>query len=219
MTAPGPQEVSRPEDRAISFLRHRFEALGYDFVPEPDPSSLPVFLAGYRPDAVATRGTEQVAIEIKTRGYNSERIAALHSRFVGQPNWRLAVAIVDDSLPDENPIPVPKIEELRGAVARVEALLAQGHAEPALLMSFALLEAAHNLANGNKDDRFLKPGTVVQSLAMEGLIDREVERRLRSIITARNSIAHGSIKTRVKPDDVGLVLTTVERVLASVFAI
>ena len=206
------------ERQAVNLLRSRFEALGYRFEPEPDPSDLPSFLSGYRPDAIATRGDEHVAIEVKSRGGDTRSIAELRSLFAGHPTWRLAVVLGNDALPDEEPVPVPKVGELREAAERVASLLDQGFAEPALLMGFAVLEAAQKLAGGSGDERFLKPGTVVQSLAMEGLIDRETEAKLRSIIATRNSIAHGAIRERVNPDDVRLVLATIERVLATAFA-
>jgi uncharacterized protein YutE (UPF0331/DUF86 family) len=58
------------------------------------------------------------------------------------------------------------------------------------------------------------PGTVVQTLAMDGYIAPDTERRMRELIALRNQIVHGDVVAEPAAEDVNLVLTAVEEILA-----
>ncbi len=58
------------------------------------------------------------------------------------------------------------------------------------------------------------PGTVVQALAMKGVIEPETECALRSLIALRNRIVHGDLAADPRADDVAPVLAAVDMALS-----
>ncbi|RYY05277.1 MAG: hypothetical protein EON55_27605 [Alphaproteobacteria bacterium] len=80
-------------------------------------------------------------------------------------------------------------------------------------MAFALLEASLQSLSTTDDRRPRRPDTVVQTLAMLGLIDADKEVRLRTLAELRNRIVHGDLTQRVGRDDVRWMLLTIRGML------
>ena len=59
------------------------------------------------------------------------------------------------------------------------------------------------------------PGTVLQTLAMNGYIEPQLERRMRSLIDLRNRIVHRDIDVEPTSADVQLVLSAISETLAA----
>jgi uncharacterized protein YutE (UPF0331/DUF86 family) len=208
------------EERVFNRLRPRFEELGYEFTVQPDGGLLPGFLDGYVPDAIATRADDRVVMEIKgSHARDSERILELRRRFEGQTDWRLTVIYGIDDVPHDMIIPMPEIQAVREKSSEVRAMVERGYVPAALVMAFSLLESALHLVSASEERRPKKPGTVVQELAMDGLIDGPVEERLRSLIDLRNRIVHGDLSRDVAARDVVLVLAAVDRAIGAAFAV
>ena len=208
------------EERVFNRLRPRFEELGYEFTAQPDGSLLPGFLDGYVPDAIATRADDRVVIEIKgSHASGSDKILALRRRFEGQTDWRLTVIYGSDDVSQDMIIPMPEIEAVRNRSSEVRAMVESGYVHAALVMAFSLLESTLHLVTSSDGGRPKKPGTVLQELAMNGLIDRPFEDRLRSLIDVRNGIVHGDLARKVAAGDVDFMLAAVDRAIGSAFAI
>lgn len=146
----------------------------------------------------------------------SGKIAEIARRFERQPGWRFTVTFGgnDAQLP---PVPRDAVEKIRTAAAGVEKMLADGHDAAALVMAFSLLEATTRATRGQSSPP-LKPGTVVQTLAMDGLIDPDLAMRLRELVGTRNSVVHGNTSAHVTQEDVRAVLSAVEGALTAAFA-
>lgn len=203
------------ETAFLENLRPEYEERGYRFVVHPRPSELPVFFATYVPDAVALRADDNVAIEVKSRETAASQQSLLRIRQLleGQPGWQLRVAHVGRE-GSARQLPVSTRESVSERVRDVERLLESGDIRAAFVIAWSLLEAALNSARPNADKRPRTPGTVVQTLAMEGLISEQMEVSLRPLTELRNRVVHGDLTTEPSQADVELVLSAVRAVLA-----
>ena len=74
---------------------------GYSVTIKPDPSVIPFDLQRYRPDILATRGDENLIIDIKTRGSRRsiERYKEIAEIVGNHKNWRFMLSTVDETEP------------------------------------------------------------------------------------------------------------------------
>jgi uncharacterized protein YutE (UPF0331/DUF86 family) len=112
-------------------------------------------------------------------------------------------------------IPPAGPETVRGRVSEVHTLIAEGHVRPAFLMAWSLLEAALRTLDGEGTSGPRSAGTVVQTLAMSGYIEPEMEQRMRALIPVRNQVAHGDLTIEPALSDVYLVLSAIEETLSA----
>ncbi|WP_298955882.1 hypothetical protein [uncultured Methylobacterium sp.] len=211
------QITSLPETERhlLDRLRERYEAEGYSFVAGPPRAALPDFLHDHVPDALACKPGRNVAIAIKRQsGRSTERdLATIRQRLEGHPGWHLHVAYAGADPSDAVTIPVASQSVIRSRTGDVRALLAQGHRRPAFVTAWSLLEAALGVREERMGYRPSTPGTVVQSLAMNGYIEPATERALYALIDLRNRVVHGDLTAEPSAGDVERVLATVEEVL------
>ncbi|MEN3793846.1 HepT-like ribonuclease domain-containing protein [Fulvimarina sp. MAC3] len=82
------------------------------------------------------------------------------------------------------------------------------------MAAWSLLEASFRyIDTGEASVKRFAPGTVLQSLSMEGYIEEEREEALRNLVDTRNRIVHGDLEIEPTNEMVELVLDTVETVL------
>ncbi|GJD99424.1 hypothetical protein [Methylobacterium isbiliense] len=206
--------LQEAETRFIDSLRARYEADGFTFTAHPDRGDLPDFLGGYRPDALARKSGQNIVIEVKGRsGLADPRLQEIRRLFDGRPDWRLHVAVMGTDPLASVAIAGVEPAAIRAAVKEADALLAQGHRRAAFILAWSFLEAALRARGRAEVGRALSPGSVIQSLAMNGLIEADRERRLRDLIDLRNRIVHGDVEADPTTDEVELVLRTIDLVL------
>ncbi|WP_407521208.1 HepT-like ribonuclease domain-containing protein [Methylobacterium oryzisoli] len=202
------------EARFLDGLRTRYEADGFTFTAHPERGDLPDFLGGYMPDALARRPGQNIVIEVKGRsGLADPRLQEIRRLFDGRPDWRFHLAVMGADPSASMEIARVAPAAVRGAVEDADALLAQGHRRAAFVLAWSLLEAALRARSRDNPGAALSPGAVVQSLAMNGLIEADRERSLRNLIGLRNRIVHGDVEADPAPDAVDLVLRSVDHVL------
>jgi Holliday junction resolvase len=90
---------SMQHESAVHSTASELEKKGYSVIIEPDPSIIPFELNQYCPDILATRGNENLIIEIKTRGsYRSiERYKEIAEIVGNHENWRFMLSTIDES--------------------------------------------------------------------------------------------------------------------------
>lgn len=202
------------ERQFIETLRARYEKDGFTFQAEPGLDQLPDFLAGYQPDAVAHKSGQYVAIDVRRGpGPSEPSLPAIRRLFDGHPDWRLHVAVMANDPLRTIAIRRADPAEIRAHDAEIRALYAAGHRRAAFVMAWALMEAALRLTRDEAASAN-PPGTVVQALAMNGLIEPETERSLHALVALRNRIVHGDLAAEPTADELGLVLAAVESVLS-----
>lgn len=112
-------------------------------------------------------------------------------------------------------IPVAAPATVHDRLNEVRALIAQEHRRAAFIMAWSLLEAALRALDGESTSRLRAPGTIVQTLAMNGYIEPETERRMRTLIDLRNRIVHGDLAAEPETEDVELVLSAIEQAMTA----
>ena len=110
-------------------------------------------------------------------------------------------------------IPVAGTPAIRHRVNEVRGLIAKGQRRSAFVMAWSLLEATLRALDRDTASRPRSPGTVVQTLAMNGYIDPDTERRMRDLIGLRSRIVHGDLDAEPTKADVELLLSGVEEAL------
>ena len=199
----------------LDSLRSEYENKGYRFVVHPTRSELPAFFATYEPDAVALGPDHNVAIEVKSRPSHTaeQSLQRIRKLFEGHPDWQLTVAYMGSDASGARSLPVPSRSAVLDRTHEVELLAKEGAIRASFVVAWSLLEAALNAALPEADKRPRTPGTVVQTLAMNGLISEEAEQSLRSLVDVRNRIVHGDLSAEPSSDDVEVVLSAVKSVL------
>ncbi|MDP3896472.1 MAG: hypothetical protein Q8Q62_07335 [Mesorhizobium sp.] len=210
--------MNRPFDEAetsyLESMRSHYEESGYTFIVHPQSTQLPEFLAGYLPDAIACRPGENIAIELKSRASaNQQSLQRIGKLFEGRPDWKLTVAYMGNAAIDAHILPVLSRPTVLEQVEDVELLMEQGNLRAAFMLAWSLLEAALNSVRPNLHKQPRTPGTVVQTLAMDGLISEQSDRSLRSLVELRNRVVHGDLTAEPTRADVQTVLEAVRAVL------
>jgi len=173
------------EGVVLERLRDRYERDGYSFYAYPPSDLLPQFLGKYRPDAIALRDDEKIAIEIKERTNEQSRmrLSEIANLFKAQEDWHFLVFNVDDLDRDPN-IRTYGIDEIEGALREVDHLGAAGQLRAAFVLGWAALEAATRaLLAGEPQDKMrpISPDQMSEMLAANGLIEQNSAKILRDL--------------------------------------
>ncbi|HMK88904.1 MAG TPA: hypothetical protein VK446_04625 [Methylocystis sp.] len=196
---------------ALDALEPRWRRQGYTVVREPEPSQLPAFFKGFRPDAIAIGKTPQLVIEVLPRYKASveERTRQLESLFAGREDWRLEFVYA----PRESPPPdVVSRERVRGALDAAHAV-AESDARAALLLAWAALEAAARVQEPALAADALTPGSLIDVLVSMGHATQDEGEQLRVLGEQRDALAHGSLDVTPAPTEVAWLIGTAKRVV------
>jgi uncharacterized protein YutE (UPF0331/DUF86 family) len=213
-----PAQTSSNEVRTLlEGLRSRYEAEGFTFTIEPVRSMLPPFLGAYAPDALAQKPGLNIAIEVKARQSQAtqEDLREIRRLFDGHPDWQFNVFFMGFEPLQSVTVPTASSVDIRRRMEEVRVLEKQGHYRPAFVMAWALLEAALQSVDDNTTSKPRAPGTVVQTLAMNGYIAPDMERRMRELIGLRNQIVHGNVVAEPTAENVDLMLAAINETLAA----
>lgn len=196
-------------------MRPHYEERGYRFAVRPLGTEIPDFLASHRPDAVAWKGDGGIVIKLVSRPAQIAQpsVVELRNLIEEHPEWQLIVAHMGRDPSDTREMPVAGRGSILSRVDEAERLAADGHVAAAFVLGWSLLEATLNSLHPTADKRPRTPGTVVQTLSMNGDISYEMEKALRPLIDLRNRIVHGDLDAMPSLDDVRQVLTAVRTAL------
>jgi uncharacterized protein YutE (UPF0331/DUF86 family) len=204
----------------IDRLRPRFEEMGYEFTMTPIRALLPGIMGEEIPDAMATRDDDRVIIMIRDPSIDgSTDILALRRRFEHQTEWRIAILHHDDDVSQEFVIPMPQIDSIRSRSHDVRRMAEDGHADAALVMAYGLLHSTLRTISSEEGREPMKTGSVVQKMVEDGLMDRSVETRIRSMISMRDRIVHGDAHAEATMDQVSLLLKTVGGAIGAAYGV
>lgn len=182
-------------DAAVEQLAIDLRSDGYDVVIEPQGADLPVSLRDVRPDLLASKDGQHIVYDVKLRGSPTRSYEELRRRVEAIPghSFRLYFAPDDDRDLD---FPPPSETTIRRALADPERLLAEGQVAAALLLGWSLFEAAarRRMADdANDPKRGVTPEGLLVRLVHLGYLDDSELARLRTIVRARNRVAHGDL--------------------------
>ena len=186
------------ERTVLARAKRNLEREGYTVALEPEPESLPEFLRGFRPDAIAHRGDEHVVIEVKSSAASStpHHLRALADEIIRHPGWRLQIVLA--GYPDEEKLPLPERltpADIQSHLSSARQIFSEGARGAALLLLWSVLEAVacQKLAEIGVDRRGpLVPISMLKDLTSFGFMEQEQYDRLKGLVSLRNAAAHGN---------------------------
>ena len=205
------------ERETLRMLKAAYEQRGYSFVLEPSAAVLPPFLEDYRPDAIALKAPGGVVIEVvSSSGRSQPRVQELKRLFAGQKDWTLDV--VTAKREDLSNIPASSTDQIATELDAIPDVAAT-HARGALLLAWAVLEAAARVASRSANEaseRAIVPAQIPDILTREGFIDQSTAIWLRTMAKVRNSVAHGDVSRHVSRDEIDRITSIIRNVLNEV---
>lgn len=191
----------------------QLEAEGFEVIARPSRHRLPPFMQSYSPDAIALREDKNLAIEVLRKGGSSEKkLDELRNLLVGHRDWELRVYWISPASVPE-PIEPSAPEDIGQAIKTIEHLAGEGRLAPALLMSWAALEA---LGRGLSPETIVRPqtpGRLTEVLAAEGYVTPTEADLLRRVASVRNRLIHGGLSERASVGDIDSFLAILRTLL------
>ena len=207
-------------ERALQ-LAQEYRDKGYEVLLEPTLENLPDFLQKYRPDIIASRGSESVVIEVKSRSaLNSashQYLRDLAQLIEQQPGWRFELVITnpEDTAYSRQAEESFQQSEIESRLQVAKQIVTQ-HVESSFLYSWSLVEATLRLVvqkEGLNSQRF-SPIYLVKELVIEGVISKSEYQLLMNAISLRNAIIHGFKTTQqITQDSVYELIEITEQLL------
>lgn len=167
------------------------EAEGYQVIVQPTGTFLPPFLKGITPDAIAVRGNEKLVIEVVRRtAQKAEKIKAISERVKQEPGWTLRLigtnTRIDEPAVQSRDVILERVREAR-------KLARSGHADAALLMAWATMEATARMRTPEQYRRPQTPGRIIETLTEAGELKQAEAAFARALIEKRNKLIHGQL--------------------------
>ncbi len=196
-------------ERAAS-VAGRYRQRGYQVVEEPTVEQLPDFLRelNFRPDLLATNGSESVIVEIQSFGQvaRSQVMEQVAETVERHPKWRLELIL--GHLPEpidpeqaagglqaigELGSPTIGFSEIEGRIGNSKYLASVGELQAAVILLWSALEAT--LRNGLQrvPASFINnvPAAILKQGVAYGLMDPEDYETLNRLLPVRNAAVHG----------------------------
>jgi len=208
------------EQKSLDTAAQEYENKGYRVIKEPDPSQLPDFLKGFRPDLIAYGDRENVVVEAKSSDTlpRSLDMVSLADVVNAQSGWRFQLIVTGPSMREE----AAGLDwwEIRHRVADARELL-DGQEDAAAVLAWSAAEATmrliakqHRVSLGSVQRN--APSFLVTKLYALGLLSREDYDVLSEGVQMRNLIVHGYRSSGPTQDEVRKLVDSVERLLAEV---
>ena len=202
------------EDSDIELVRLAIpglEAEGYQVIVQPTGTFLPPFLKGLVPDAIAVRGDEKLVIEVVRRTpQQAEKVKAISERVKQAPGWTLRVIGTNTRIDEPA---VQSRDVILERIAEARKLAQAGHAEAALLMAWATMEASARLKSPARYRRPQTPSWIVETLTEDGELTQANAAFARALGEKRNALAHGQLGVDVGKAEIERFLDIVAALL------
>lgn len=206
--------------RAERLIAKRYEERGYVVTLEPLRSAIPFSLGNYRPDILATKGDENILIEVKTPGarIDSEVYFRLDQEVQQHPGWQFLLVTITQAELQENASSVAgnvSVESIRAHLRSIDRLAEvpeiAGLVLPRLWMAYVSALRLLALNEGVEVDDYTDLSLInrVYSAGMISIAEYEAGRRL---MTLRNHAVH-SLETLETPADCKQLRQMVDMIL------
>jgi len=184
-------------NRKLQEIAADYRARGYGVFIEPDPTELPEFLAGFRPDLVAFGPQDSVVVELKvgTQTAVSERFRELAEAIQRQPGWRFSLVVIDPRSDDVAPSAQQLLNrnEILDRLEEADELLKAGTKDVAFILLWISIEALLRriaIQEGLPLER-VPPSALIKELYSLGVLSRNDLDTAQRAFSVRNSIVHG----------------------------
>jgi hypothetical protein len=133
------------DDIRVPEIAEELASRGWQVIPDPDPSLFPFDTDGYRPSLLARKGSENVMVEVRTRGrlVSTGRFVDVAREVRRHAGWRFVRVTpedVDVAVVPEGGDPIPTWEQLEDRIARAERLYGAKEVDRAFLSLWIALE-------------------------------------------------------------------------------
>ncbi|WP_426943826.1 hypothetical protein ACP4J5_12380 [Pseudomonas oryzihabitans] len=206
-------------EEKIDSLARDYLQQGFSVIKEPSADAIPFDLAGYIPDLIATKGSLNLIIEVKTKAsrVSIDKFQSLAQEIALHDGWRFLLVTLDDV--DSSKIPsandeLPTWHELDHKLQQAQSLIAEGALEPAVLYLWSIFEAAlrkRAIAQRIPVERLPAP-MLIKHMYSQGEVSVNDIDQIREFMDKRNRVAHGANEA-VDPHELSLVFQTVNRIL------
>jgi hypothetical protein len=193
-------------------VANEYKKKGYRVILEPRISDLPDALKklNFQPDIIATLGDTNLVIEVKTfESIKNKNLAELAERIKAMEGW-------DFELVYTNPKSKPQIpseattdsyEEIKNNLNRAAKFLdtdaSKEYPDAALLLIWSAVENALrvNYKTYKPDSKTSIPRVLVRDSVILGIIGKNDQAFLESMMVKRNEVSHGVAKSKVLKKD------------------
>jgi uncharacterized protein YutE (UPF0331/DUF86 family) len=143
---------------------------------------------------------KKLIIEVTSVGVQRQRrLSEIQGRFANQKEWEFTLVWMGNAA-QEAPVSRSSAKNILERTEEVRKLIQSGHHQPALLMSWGLLEAVGRLLH-TTIIKPQSPARLIQILASEGSITPAEADLLRQSSKKRNAVIHGDIAVEVSSDE------------------
>ncbi|QEH34936.1 hypothetical protein OJF2_34810 [Aquisphaera giovannonii] len=210
------------DQESLAKIARRYRDEGYEVVVAPRPEQLPPFLAGFRVDIMATRGSEGVVIEVKLNRMDLARdadITRLAEIVHSEPGWKLDLVVLESETQIEKATQdaaEPSDDQLFQILRTADELADKGHAPFACVIAWSGLEAAMRRPRGDVEVHGrATPSEMMRALYSNGVLSREQFEQLRESYKVRSQVVHGLVPGEVAPDLVRHITATARYLVKS----
>jgi hypothetical protein len=186
-------------EKAIAEIAEKYRQQGYTITIDLSPDLLPKEVGSYRPDFLAHRGDEHVAVEVKSRITLSADPHLMHlaELFRQIPGWRLDIAVVDEH-EQSTPSAILSEDETKSRLESADRVATETHDYAgALLLLWTLIEAMlHSRMAYDQESRLVVPNRLAKLAYSLGIVSDEDMSLMEWLVKIRNEVVHG----RTAPD-------------------
>jgi REase_AHJR-like len=185
-------EKNKRERKLLAEIAAEYQQRGYSVKIEPSDEDLPIFLAGLRPDMIATRDDENLVVEVKSRRDVAQAtdMAEIESALKERSGWRFELVI--DGTESETQ-PILNLDQISRAIQEANHLKQEGYVVAAFLLLWAATEGLlRSIADREQVDLdSAASGYLTKRLYSVGLLARDQYLVLEDAVRLRNVAAHG----------------------------
>lgn len=187
-------------------IAKKYEAAGYTVVPNPRDDLIPFNLEGYIPDILATRGDENILIEVKTSRarVDTEKLFKISKIVQSHPGWKFLVVTVneDDISELKKTMPGLDINKISRNLIWVEENLKNLDLSvlllPQIWVCYISILSMHLINEGVEVSK-LSDVSILNSAYSEGIVDYQELELAKEFLRLRNFVCHnfaGDISTK-----------------------
>lgn len=202
------------ESAILERVKSNLSAEGFDVVLYPSALQLPHFLQKLKPDAIASRGAENLVIEVLSRSSGTDhKVRRYREALAGQDGWTLrTVWTSGNSVPPKLDIPSKALLEER--LTSIQQLIDGQNFDAAMLLGWATLEGAGRNLIPSAVQRPQTPRRLVEQLEKFGLVTSLEGKYLREISELRNRLIHGDLAVKVSNSQAIALVGVLRRLLS-----
>lgn len=211
------EHTGQPASRAlIERVAQELVDDGYETIVRPAPYLLPVDVARFRPDILARRGGENVAVMVREvpDPASGPQVEGLAAAVRSHPSWHFRLT----TAPREEIATPWEPAEAEARAREAEELLERGHPEAALVILLAAAEAVGRWLADHEQLKLTRwdPQALFGGLVHHGLLDQADRPVLDRARRLRNLLVHGANGGPDTAVDLPELVAVLRRLLAEV---